>query len=203
MKNNTYKNKLKKWEIALLIALSFTFCTGAWAQNESARLSSSLVRLHVLAVSDDPQEQAVKLQVRDSVLAYLAPKLEGLHTRDEALSVIEDSLAGIQAAAESAADGRDVHVELGVENYPTREYEGFALPAGRYTSLRVVLGEGAGHNWWCVVFPPLCISAVSTEEALETSSEDESRLIVENDDGVSRKFKLLEIWGELVGGLTD
>ena len=74
----------------------------------------------------------------------------------EAREIIEREKPGIEGAARAVSGGRQVTVTLGRENYPTRQYGGFSLPAGSYTSLRVVLGEGKGHNWWCVVFPPLC-----------------------------------------------
>lgn len=194
--------KLKKWEIALLLALCFAMLTGAWAQARSEKLSSSLIRLHVLAVSDDETEQAVKLTVRDSVLAYLSPKLEGAKSADEAKRIIESELPGIEAAAKSVSDGRDVTVTLSRENYPTRTYGKFALPAGTYTSLRVVLGEGRGHNWWCVVFPPLCLTAAEAEEAMETLPEGDVKLISGRDGSVVLKFRIVELWGELKNWLA-
>lgn len=112
------------------------------------------MRLHVIAVSDDDTEQAVKLQVRDAVLAYLEPQLVGVTDVDTARLRIADELDGIARAAQTAAGERPVRVSLGAEHYPTRDYGTFALPAGVYTSLRVTLGAGAGHNWWCVIFPP-------------------------------------------------
>lgn len=194
--------KLKKWEIALLLALCFAMLTGAWAQARSEKLSSSLIRLHVLAVSDDETEQAVKLTVRDSVLAYLSPKLEGAKSADEAKRIIESELPGIEAAAKSVSGGRDVTVTLSRENYPTRTYGKFALPAGTYTSLRVVLGEGRGHNWWCVVFPPLCLTAAEAEEAMETLPEGDVKLISGRDGSVVLKFRIVELWGELKNWLA-
>ena len=87
--------------------------------------------------------------------------------------------------------------ELTDTEFPTREYDGFTLPAGKYQSLRVILGEGEGHNWWCVVFPPLCISAAEQEQAVESMSED-MRGIVTEEDGYEYKFRILELWGELM-----
>ena len=147
------------WELAGLVTLCFLLLSGVWAEGRQTSIAGSLVRLHVLAVSDAPEEQAVKLRVRDAVLSLLAPKLAGVQNADEAGEVLADSLPLIRAAAEQAAEGRRVRVSLGEERYPTRNYAGFSLPAGRYRSLRVVLGEGQGHNWWCVVFPPVCLSA--------------------------------------------
>lgn len=189
---------LKKWEISMLLALCITLCAGVWASARSAALSGSLVRLHVVAVSDDAEEQAIKLRVRDSVLAYLEPRLEGVQDAAGARELIGSELDGIRSAAETAAEGREVSVTLGREYYPTRDYGTFALPAGSYESLRVVLGEGRGHNWWCVVFPPLCLSAAETENALETLGGDSAQLLSGEGEGVVFKFRLLELWGELM-----
>ena len=189
---------LRKWEIALLLALCFTLLAGTWAGAASSRVSEGLVRLHVIAASDDATEQAIKLDVRDAVLSYLEPKLDSAADIAGAEALIEANLEGIAAAAESAAQGREVNVTLGEEYYPTREYDTFSLPAGRYQSLRVTLGEGAGHNWWCVVFPPLCLTAAESKAAFE-ELDGETRAIISSDGGgVQFKFRLLELWGELM-----
>ena len=189
---------LRKWEIALLLALCFTLLAGTWAGAASSRVSEGLGRLHVIAASDDATEQAIKLDVRDAVLSYLEPKLDSAADIAGAEALIEANLDGIAAAAESAAQGREVNVTLGEEYYPTREYDTFSLPAGRYQSLRVTLGEGAGHNWWCVVFPPLCLTAAESEAAFE-ELDGETRAIISSDGGgVQFKFRLLELWGELM-----
>ena len=189
---------LRKWEIALLLALCFTLLAGTWAGAASSRVSEGLVRLHVIAASDDATEQAIKLDVRDAVLSYLEPKLASAADIAGAEALIEANLEGIAAAAESAAQGREVNVTLGEEYYPTREYDTFSLPAGRYRSLRVTLGEGAGHNWWCVVFPPLCLTAAESEAAFEELDGETREIISSDGGGVQFKFRLLELWGELM-----
>lgn len=192
-----YKSRMKIWEISLLLALCFSLCLGTWAQAKQSSLSSSLVRLHVIAVSDDEYEQSLKLRVRDGVLSYISPKLRDVKSAQQAQEIIKNELDGIKAAAESSAEGRSVEVTLSQEYYPTRNYEKFSLPAGKYQSLRVILGKGEGHNWWCVVFPPLCISAAEQEQAVESMSED-MRGIVTEEDGYEYKFRILELWGELM-----
>lgn len=147
---------LRPWELALLIAVCAASLAGLWASRTHTEIAEQMIRLHVLAVSDSDEEQAVKLQVRDAVLDYLRPVLDGCGGKTDAAGTLSDALPAVETAARSAAGGRDVTVTLGEEYYPTRVYDGFSLPAGRYTSLRVVLGEGRGHNWWCVVYPPLC-----------------------------------------------
>lgn len=193
------KNKLlKNWEISLLLALGITLCAGTWAGARSEALSAGLVRLHVVAASDEAGEQALKLRVRDSVLACLEPRLEGARSAGEAAQRIAAALDEVRAAAEAVSEGREVAVTLGREYYPTRDYGSFALPAGRYESLRVVLGEGEGHNWWCVVFPPLCLDAAGAREALDTLGGDSAGLLTGEGGGVVLKFRLLELWGELM-----
>ena len=187
---------LKIWEASLLIALSLSLCIGTWATARQSSISSSLVRLHVLAHSNDAEEQALKLRVRDAVLQYISPKLEESKTVDEARDVLRTEMRGIALAAASAAEGRQVQVSLGEEAYPTRDYEGFSLPAGRYESLRVTLGEGAGENWWCIVFPPVCLSAVQSEPVQAVMNKDDYALVT-SQEGWELRFKTVELWGEL------
>ncbi len=194
--------KLKVWELAALCALCLSLCIGTWAQGRQQDISSSLVRLHVIAASDEKGEQELKLRVRDNVLEYLTPVLDGADSPEDAQRIINEELPNIKAAAEECAEGRRVRVTLGAEYYPTREYESFSLPAGQYQSLRVILGEGEGHNWWCVVFPPLCVSAAEQNKALDAMSEDERALITEA-DGYELRFRIVELWGELMQLLNE
>ena len=187
---------LKIWEASMLIALCLSLCIGTWASARQNSISSSLVRLHVLAHSNDAEEQALKLRVRDAVLQYISPKLDRVQTVEQARGVLETEMQGIALAAASAAEGRQVQVSLGEEGYPTRRYEGFSLPAGRYESLRVTLGEGAGENWWCIVFPPVCLSAVQSEPVQAVMNKEDYALVT-SQEGWELRFRTLELWGEL------
>lgn len=189
--------KLKIWEVSMLCALCVSLLAGTWAQTKQEDISSSLIRLHVIAVSDEKEEQELKMRVRDEVLRTISPELESAESISDAERIVRANLGNIQRAAQSKAEGRKVTVTLSEEYYPTRRYECFSLPAGKYTSLRVILGEGKGHNWWCVVFPPLCVSAAEQEKALDAMSEDE-RAILTEEDGYVIKFRVLELWGELM-----
>jgi len=200
-----FKHKLKLWECALLIAFSLTLVTGAWAAGEQSALADKVVRLHVIANSDSDADQALKLQVRDAVLAAAGNCLDGAASREEAEAVLSgrlQALADAGAAAVGAA-GYDYPVTVCLEDcwFPTKEYEDFALPAGTYRALRVVIGEGAGHNWWCVVFPPLCLGAVSepVEDAAAMAglTDGEISLITGEDEGYLVKFKLVEWWNSI------
>ena len=190
------ERKLRPWELALLLALCFTLLCGTWAQGRQQVLAGKLVRLHVIAASDADEAQAVKLQVRDAVLAYLEPKLADVTVVDAAQEIGAANLDGVAQAARTVTPDA-VTVTLGPERYPTREYETFSLPAGVYTSLRVTLGAGEGHNWWCVIFPPLCMESSLSDRAVETLSDDDVKLITEDGDGYVLRFRLLELWGKL------
>ena len=190
-------NKLKAWELALLISVCISLCLGTWAEARRQDISSGLIRLHVIADSDAPAEQELKLRVRDAVLTELEPRLAGAKSREEAQTLIRRELGNICRTAAEVSEGRKISVRLGEEYYPTRRYEGFSLPAGRYASLRVTVGEGKGHNWWCVVFPPLCVSAAECENALG-EMEEGTRKIISGDGNRVIRFRIVELWGEFI-----
>ena len=156
---------LRLWEKLALAALSLLLLTACRAQGERDALRENLIRLHVIAVSDAAQEQAVKLRVRDAVLSYVNPLL---------------------------ADAAD---------YPARSFEGGALPAGCYESLRVTLGAGEGHNWWGLIFPQLALPAVTAEAAEPVMAEDGAE--PECTDGLELRFFTLELWDRVVRLLRD
>lgn len=131
----------------------------------------NLVRLHVLANSDSPADQRVKLQVRDDLLHDSHELFRGVTDPLRAREVVRRNLGTFRRIAERRlrAEGfaYPVKVEFGVYPFPERTYGAITLPEGRYTALRVVLGEGRGHNWWCVLFPPLCFLEMDSELARE------------------------------------
>ena len=200
------KHGLKIWEISLLFALCVSLFTGLFAKAEQQKLSSELIRLHVVANSDSESDQSVKLRVRDSVLALLTPELEGVSTVKEARSVIESSLPRLCSTAKRSLLRRgkfySVRAKLCIEQYPTRSYDGFALPAGDYISLQIILGEGRGHNWWCVVFPPLCMSSVENESAFSGLSERSAKLISSDEAEYRLRFRIIELYEKLRRSFT-
>ena len=195
------KQHLKIWEISLLFALCVTLFTGLFARAEQKQLSNELIRLHVIANSDTASDQAAKLNVRDSILSVLTPMLEGVSDTEEAKEVISVALPLLcgQARNSLGSDGKYYSVKalLCVETYPTREYTGFALPPGDYVSLKLILGEGRGHNWWCVVFPPLCMTSVENEDVFSELSEDSAKLISSSGSEYRLKFRIIELYEEL------
>ena len=196
--------KLKFFEIALLIGLAVFLTSGALALRTQDELADKVVRLHVLANSDSEEDQALKLRVRDAVLEQATAILEQSADRREAESCLRGQLLELEriAAKEIAAEGYDYPVTVNLENtdFPTKEYDGFTLPAGEYLALRVIIGEGKGQNWWCVVFPPLCTAASADVPASALAagfSEEEVSLITEENQGYVLKFKAVEWWETL------
>lgn len=198
--------RLRRWESAALLSLSLTLLAAAWAQREQAALSGQLIRLHVIAASDEEAEQAVKLRVRDAVLACLEPVMDGAENPENARKRLSEQLKPIAQAASAAAGGRQVTVTLGPESYPERVFEGGMLPAGRYESLRVILGEGEGHNWWGLLFPQLCLPAAQSggqETELRETLRRDGILVEDGQTGVQLRFRLLEFWGDICEWLSD
>ena len=201
---------LRRWELALLLGVACAALLGVWLDGAQAALSDQVIRLHVLANSDSQADQELKLAVRDRVLE----RAEGLYPQDatleQAREILEDNLDELAAAGQQVVDeaGRDYPVTARLEEcwFPTKEYGDFALPAGEYTALRVVIGEGEGQNWWCVAFPPLCLGAAteSVEEATAAGlfTEDQAGLMTRENEGYVLKFKSLELLGQLRGLFT-
>lgn len=163
----------------------------------------SVVRLHVLASSDSDEDQALKLKVRDAILQSSAKLFENVETKEEAEEAIEAALPTIKEVAEEAVReagySYEVKIKLGEESYPTKNYESFCFPSGEYLSLQVLIGEGEGKNWWCVLFPPLCLSAATDKSSAEDAfisvglTEDQYKIITEYDKTTYRvRFKVLE-----------
>lgn len=199
--------RLKTWELALMFGILVAAAAASWLGQEQQELADSVIRLHVIANSDSEADQALKLAVRDRVLE----QAEGLYPQEATLAEAQAALEGQLNAL--AAAGREV-VEAQGYNYPvaaqltdcwfpTKEYEGFALPAGNYTALQVTIGEGRGQNWWCVAFPPLCLGAASetVDQAAQAGlfTPGQAALVTQDGEGYVLKFKAMELLGELQG----
>ena len=169
---------------------------------------NKVVRLHVLANSDSEEDQAVKLKVRDAILAITVPLLQNCETKEEAVTLLEENQTLFVEAAQAVLqeEGFDdaVSIEMGLEDYPTRTYDSLCFPAGEYISMRVSLGTGEGQNWWCCLFPPLCLGAatVRDEDAEDACisvgfTPTQYKIITESDKPVYRaRFKILELLGQ-------
>lgn len=187
------KNSISPWKAALCLLLCLTLvtaCSLALPQGEAA-VYNSVIRLHVLANSNSATDQALKLCVRDAILKA------GCFDADKDIST---AAAGISKGAEKAVSAANkVLAEAGVdyratccwgrEQYPTRVYGQVRLPAGSYLSLRIVLGKGEGENWWCVLFPPLCLGAAG-----DFVNSKDGQVFSTKSKKYSLRFKLLELF---------
>ena len=190
---------------ALIVAAALLFA-GLMPVHGEEKIYDSVIRLHVLANSDAAEDQALKLAVRDAVLEVTVPLLEDCTDRAEAAALLESSMGDIQTAAERviADAGRtdSVALLLNEESYPEKNYDSFCFPSGTYLSLRVCIGEAAGQNWWCCLFPPLCLGAatVPADKAEDSFLQvgltpDQYKIITETDSpGYKIRFKLLELF---------
>ena len=196
------------WRRVLALFVACLVCTALWAEATQVRLASQVIRLHVLANSDSEEDQALKLEVRDRVLETTSALLAGETEPQAAAVLLDQHLDDIAqtAAQEISSQGHDDRVEVRLEQtwFPTRQYQGISLPAGNYLALRVLIGAAEGHNWWCVVFPNLCLPAVS-ERALEASTltPGQISLLQEEETSYVFRFKALELWQSLKHRLKE
>lgn len=171
--------------------------------NGEEEVYDNMIRLHVLANSDSDEDQALKLKVRDAILKE-AETIKASNAA-EAYIKTEGCLKRFENTAKSVLkeEGSDysVKVTLGKEKYPERTYDGFTLPEGTYTSLRILIGEAEGQNWWCVLYPPLCTASASKKEEHFIAAgftEDQYRVITQSEKKTFRiKFKIVEIFKDI------
>ena len=185
-----------RWIMWILLVFFTAMCLLSvetlWTQH---RLAKKTIRLHVVANSDSAEDQAQKLQVRDAVLEKVAQITETCSDAASAKREIALHIDEIREAAQKET-AYDVQVRLGTEQFETRYYDTFTLPAGEYPALRVNLGKAQGHNWWCVVFPSLCTAA--TSDALERTAavggfdSGETELIEGGEEAYELRFKSFE-----------
>ena len=194
---------MKKLLIPLLFCFSLAvsvFTVSLLSDRHALR--EELIRLHVVADSDSQEDQALKLQVRDAVLLSIREGMAQAGDAQAARDYLLENLPKIQAAAKDCLQrlGCDdsVSVTLCQEDFPRRLYDTFALPAGIYEALRVTIGEGRGHNWWCVAFPSLCVPAVSRDmEAVAADAGLRDSLTGAMTGRYEVRFFLLDLLGRL------
>ena len=167
----------KRWKGRLLLFLAVFFAAVLFFSQAAAagRIKDKVLRLHVIANSDSEEDQALKLKVRDQVLATLKPLLENAEDRSSSEAIVRAHLSEVEAAARETAwqekPGENVHAELTNTRFPEKTYGDCTFPAGNYDALRITIGEAKGKNWWCVLFPSLCfvdtVHGVVPEESKE------------------------------------
>ena len=167
------------------------------------QVREEVLRLHILANSDSEADQAVKLKVRDAVLEATGELFAGADGLAEARGAAEDSLALIEATArqvlaENGCPGMPVKAEVSRSRFGTREYGETVLPAGEYAAVRITLGEGAGQNWWCVMFPPLCVPAAAWAEEGEPGEAARDIAALNEEPHYRLAFASVELLEELL-----
>ena len=167
-------------------------------------LQNGLIRLHVVAASDSETDQNLKLLVRDAVIRSLRENMDHVKDMEEAKAYLRENLPKIEALANGVLQNVGIHdtvtVSLRQEEFGTRVYDTFTLPAGVYEALRITIGAGNGHNWWCVVFPALCVGA-TVEEFEETAHcaglSDSLTAALAAEEGYEVRFLILDALGKL------
>ena len=200
-------------KVKMVIILTFLFfvyttiCAISYANNVSTDIADSVFRLHVIANSNSDVDQNLKYTVRDKLLEYMNTLCADCTSKKEAISIANEHIEDFKQIAldtiKNEGFNYSVNVQIGNFEFPTKHYGDISLPSGYYDALRVEIGEAKGQNWWCVMFPPLCFTDVSSgivpeesKEDLENALTDEEFSIVSDNDsnfGFQVKFKILEI----------
>ena len=199
---------MKTTKKILIILLTLALLIGLLAVlpvHSESNIYESVLRLHVIANSDSDEDQALKLLVRDAVLLEAQSLLKSTSSRDDAERIIAQSTERLRLTAERAVRENGysypVSITLGKENYPTKSYESCAFPAGEYTSLQIFIGDASGQNWWCVLFPPLCLSAATDKDAFASVgiTDGQYQIITDTKNPKYKvRFKILESFSEIV-----
>ena len=188
-----------------LFFIYFFICACNYTNAVTKDISDNIFRLHIIANSNTADDQNLKYKVRDSVLNYMNSIVGNSSTKDEIIKTLESHLQDFKEVAQNTIyeNGYTYNVTIEVGNYkfPTKTYGDISFPAGFYDALKIKIGSAQGHNWWCVMFPPLCFIDISSgvvpdesKELLESQlSEDEYNLISENSDKSKIKFKIVEV----------
>lgn len=206
-------SKTKIVGIALLtvvVAVVAIIIMNSYTENLNRGLADNLIRLHIIANSDSPDDQTLKRDVRDAVLSYVQSEIKSSKDIEQTISIIKSKLNGITAVAKETIlnHGRNYSTRTTLGNYPfpTKAYGDITLPAGSYQALRIVIGKGEGANWWCVLFPPLCFVDVThgtvpdsvKTDLKEVLTEEEYSIVTstdeESDIPIKIKFKIIELF---------
>lgn len=171
-------------------------------QAECNEISDEVFRLHILANSDSEEDQSLKLKVRDTLLKYTDEIFNSASSSQEAESIAKDNLKNIEKIAQNEvyANGYNYVVKAEVVKmyFNTRYYDRYTMPAGMYDALRITIGSGEGHNWWCVMYPSICISsAIDNDKKVENTFSENQQEIVKGND-YQYKFKVVEIFEKIV-----
>lgn len=174
---------------------------------ECRDISDKVLRFHILANSDTQEDQDLKLKVRDAVLEYSEELFANADSKESAESIAADHINDIVETAQKEvfANGYSYEVKGCITKmyFTTRKYENFTLPAGQYDAVRLLIGKGDGHNWWCVMFPMLCVPCAEKQASLDDVLDENEVDIVEGGDEYEFKFKIVEIFESIADWIND
>ncbi len=211
---NVFSRFKRVFILILLLLLFFSICAFSYINTVSAHISESVFRLHVIANSNNTQDQNLKYLVRDKLIEYMNSLAKNCKSKEDIITLAHLHLPEFEEIAKSVVLENgfdyDVNVEIGHFDFPTKNYGDISLPAGFYDAIRVKIGKAEGKNWWCVMFPPLCFvdvtSGIVPEESKELLheklSDEEFYLISQNSPEIKFKFKLLELFSTISNTLT-
>ncbi|MCD7824281.1 MAG: stage II sporulation protein R [Oscillospiraceae bacterium] len=191
---------MRKITISILLALILSLIArGVAGAAEVGNTTSKLIRLHVVANSDSEEDQSEKLEVRDAVLEYVSELTKDAASKSDAVELINSHIDNITSVAKSVTY-KNISVSYETVLVDKREYDNFTLPCGYYDALCILIGEGKGRNWWCVLYPSLCVSgAISIEETLD----EEDLIIIQQPEKVQYKLFCFELWQKVKSLFTD
>lgn len=193
----------------IILFLFFTFLLiniTSYSKDVKQGLAENFFRLHIIANSNSPIDQELKLKVRDSILEYINEEIPNNLSKDEVVLEVQNKLADIKLIAESTIKSYgfnyDINLEINNFYFPTKNYYNLSLPAGYYDALKISIGNAQGENWWCSLFPPLCFIDMSSGKITEDSknnlksslSNEEFEIINKSNPSIKLKFKFLELF---------
>ncbi|MDR1629991.1 MAG: stage II sporulation protein R [Oscillospiraceae bacterium] len=204
-------SKLKARDVAAIVGvITFALVNIFSFAAKCADIRQEVLRLHVIANSDSEFDQSMKLAVRDAVLTAGAEVFDGSVTAADAAEKISPQIETLTVAAKQVIQsyGCDypVRIQIAEEYFDTRVYETVTLPAGKYNAVKVIIGEGGGKNWWCVMFPPLCLPAAEpaqTEDDIQMVFGDGGQKIVQSSSKYEIRFKIVELYEKIVNDISS
>ena len=202
MKTKIKRNReiARKLEISLFCGLIISVLLSIISFGASCgEIRQDVLRMHVIANSDSAEDQAMKLKVRDAILEAGEDLFDGTLTAEGAEQVLDSDIERLQNAAQTVLTGNGfdygVRVEIGKDYFNTRTYDGeVTLPAGEYEAVRVILGEGKGQNWWCVMFPPMCLPAAEADTEISDVLTQNEEDVVKSNPKYEARFKIVELF---------
>lgn len=192
----------KDFTLCLLAALLFTMIFSlAGFEQKCNDLKQNVLRLHIIANSNSETDQAIKLKIRDELLKKSNGLFDSVGNKQDAIDLVnknKDYLVEIaQKVLNDEGKTQPVSISVGKTYFETRVYDNFTLPAGEYDAVRVLIGKAEGKNWWCVMFPSMCIPAAEKEHKLTEAVDEKSAEIAENAPRYEMRFKIIELYESL------